>query len=424
MKLRLINLFVIVLMVTLVIFVFGTVAGAQGSLAGITIRILGSANTDCAALRDIAIKEFVEQSGATVKVDLFPYGDVYNKEVLSFVGQQYDLYWVDSAWIRKFIKSGYLEPLESYIEKYNVDLERFYPIAIENTTIDGHIYGVPTVAKPVSYGYRKDVFEAKGIEVPQTWAEVLDAAKKLNDPSNNQYGFVMRTQRGNPICWTWMPILRAFGGEILDQDTKPIFNSEQGIASVEFMKELYQYSVPGSLSTDDVRNALANGVGMQTTIMSNLWPGLDDPEKSKVVNLFEFADMPTGPSGMRFTMFGGAPYCIAASSSQEVKDATFQLLAFFLEDEIQEKLVLESAWFPSQPRLYEIPNIHRSKPIAGRALNYAKRGLVLPEAEECYIILGTALQDVLLNNKPIKQTMDEAAEQIRQLLDKAGYYKN
>jgi len=399
------------------------VVEAQGPLAGVTIRILASANPDCVAFRDIAAKAFADKTGANVKVDLFPYVDVYNKEVLSFVAQQHDLYWVDQPWLLKFQKSGYLEPLDSYIKKYKVDMGRFFPALVDIATIGGRVYAIPAVAKPVNYGYRKDIFEANGIGVPQTWDEVLNVAKKLHDPAKKQYGFVLRTERGNAIGWTWVPILRSFGGEIFDKDMKPIFNSREGIASVEFMKELYQYSVPGALSTDDVANALASGVGMQTTIMSTLWPGLDDPKSSKVVNLFEYADMPTGPSGKRSSMIGFAPYAIAAHSSQKVKDATFQLLNFFLQDDIQKRLMYESAWYPAIPYLFDLPNLHRSKRLAGHALTYGEKWPLIPEAEEWSMINSTALQDVLFNNKPAKEAMDDAAEKTRQLLEKAGYYK-
>lgn len=418
-----ISLLMIMLMLFGVVLAVQPVVEAQGPLDGITIRVITTANPDTVAFRDIAAKAFAEQTGATVKVDMFPYVDVYGKEVLSFIGNQYDLYWVDQPWLMKFQKSGYLEPLNSYIKKYDIDMGRFYSNLVDIVTIDGQIYAIPAVAKPVNYGYRKDIFEAKGLKVPQTWAEVLDVAKKLHDPSKEQYGFVLRTQRGNAICWTWMPILRAFGGEIFDKDMKPIFNSKEGIASVEFMKELYQYSVPGALSTDDVYNALASGVGMQTTIMATLWPGLDNPEASKVVNLFEYADMPKGPSGKRSTMSGFAPYAVAASSSPEVKDAVFQLLKFFLQDEIQNKLMYETAWYPAMPYLYELPNLHRSKQLAGSALNYGGAPPLIPETEEWFMITSTALQDVLLLNKPVKQAMDEAAEQTYQMLDEAGYYK-
>ena len=400
-----------------------TGAIAQKPLSGITIRVLASANPDTTAFRDVVAKEFAEQTGATVKFDMFPYGDMYNKEVLSFVGGQYDMYWVDQPWLRKFQKSGYLEPLDQYIKKYGADMGRFYPNLVKIATIEGHIYAIPATAKPVNFGYRKDVFDAKGIKVPKTWAELLENAKVLNDPAKKQYGFVMRTERGNPICWTWIPILRAFGGEIFDKDMRPIFNSKEAIASVEYMKALYQYSMPGALSTDDVVNALANGAGLQTTMIATVWPGLDDPKASKVVNLIEYADMPTGPSGKRSGMVGFAPYAISASSRPAVKDAAFQLLNFFMREDIQRKLMVNSAWYPAMPALYDLPNVHRSKKLAGKALTYSEAPPLIPEAEEWFIITGTALQDVLLNNKPAKEAMDEAVEKTRQMLQKVGYYK-
>jgi len=394
----------------------------QGSLKGVTIRVLASANPDCVAFRDIVCKTFAEQTGATLQVDLFPYADNYNKAVLSFAGKQHDIYWVDQPWLRKFQKSDYLEPLDTFVHQYNIDLKMFFPNLVQIATIDKHLYALPAVAKPVNYGYRKDVLEAGGLKVPTTWADLLQVARKLNDPNNNRYGFLLRSDRGNPICWSWMPILRAFGGEIFDDKMKPIFNSPAGLASVEFLKELSNSSMPGPMTIDDVSNALANGVGMQTTVPVTIWPALDNPKNSKVVDKIDYADMPVGPSGKRSTMIGFAPYVVAKASPPAVKDAAFRLFKYFVSDEVQRKLMYGAAWYPAIPKLYQLPGLHRSMAAAGRALGYGAPPPLIPEAEEWFDITGTALQDVLFNGKPVKASIDQAATQTYDLLKSRGYY--
>lgn len=49
----------------------------------------------------------------------------------------------------------------------------------------GKIYGVPQDSGPSALMYRKDIFDKHGIEVPKTWDEYIEAAKKLHaaDPS-------------------------------------------------------------------------------------------------------------------------------------------------------------------------------------------------------------------------------------------------
>jgi ABC-type glycerol-3-phosphate transport system substrate-binding protein len=397
---------------------------AEESLEGVTLRIIASANPDCVAFRDIVCKPFEKETGCKVQVDLYPYADVFSKEVLSFNGKLHDIYWLDTAWVPKYQKSGFLEQLDSYIRKYNVDMGRFFPTLVKNYTFGNNIYAIPAVSKAVLYGYRKDVFAEMGLTVPDTWDEVLKAAKKLTDPGRKRYGFVLRSERGNPICWSWIPILRSFGGEIFDKNMKPTFNSASSVASVEFLKELSKYSLPGDLSTDDVKNALANGIGMQTTIMTTVWPSLDDPKTSKVVGNFEYAHMPKGPSGERATMVGGAPYGIAKSSSTKIKEAAFRLLVFFLRDDIQKRLVQEvSTWYPAIPSMYESRGLHRSTLWNMRVQSYGGTAPLISEAEEWFQITGTALQEVLYRNKPAKQAMDEAVAKTYELLKEAGYYK-
>ena len=84
--------------------------------------------------------------------------------------------------------------------------------------------------------YRKDLLEAKGIAVPQTWDEYLAAAKALNNPPEI-YGAVIGAKPDEAL-WDFMFYLYSFGGEILDENFKPIINNEKGVAALTFYADL------------------------------------------------------------------------------------------------------------------------------------------------------------------------------------------
>jgi multiple sugar transport system substrate-binding protein len=148
--------------------------------------------------------------------------------------------------------------------------------------------------------YRKDHFQEYSLKLPETWADVLAAAKTIQEKETataaggKVYGYVMRAAQGNAAVADFMPIFWAFGGEMFDASGKPAVNSPEGIAALEFMIELGKYSPPGypSFNADEVAAHLLQG----TAAMSINWPAwissFDDASKSKVIGEMEFTTLP------------------------------------------------------------------------------------------------------------------------------------
>ena len=74
--------------------------------------------------------------------------------------------------------------------------------------------------------------------------ELLDYAKKLNDPANDVFGYVMPASQPR-IVYDWSGFLWTYGGDYLDADFKPVFNSEAGVRALEAYIELGKVAPPG-----------------------------------------------------------------------------------------------------------------------------------------------------------------------------------
>ena len=107
--------------------------------------------------------------------------------------------------IKKMIEKGQVSPIndlpggEEFL-KYYRDNDM---LANESTDFDGKTYVVPRGSTVRGLIYNKDMFRAAGIvdengepTPPKTYAEMIEYAKKLTDPSKNQYGYIM------PLKWT------------------------------------------------------------------------------------------------------------------------------------------------------------------------------------------------------------------------------
>jgi len=91
-----------------------------------------------------------------------------------------------------------LTPMQTFIDKDKFDLKDFEQNVLAYYSVDGKLYGMPyNTSNPMLY-YNKDAFKAAGLDPakpPRTYAEVLDAAKKLTkkgaDGKVAMYGYSM-----------------------------------------------------------------------------------------------------------------------------------------------------------------------------------------------------------------------------------------
>ena len=392
---------------------------------GVTIKYMAVAEPISEYIRNDIIPGFTEMTGITVEMDTTDYVKLHDKQVLELVAGNFDVYQVDQMWITKYTRNGWLEPLDSYIEMFDTPIENYYPNLLDIGNVDGKQYVYPLSAIPVDYYINIKMFEEESIEPPDTWDEVLAAAEKLtkdldNDGVIDQWGIAIRGERGNPITWTFLPILWSFGGDIFDENMVPIYNSPEAVAAVEFFKELNQYSPPGWHSAQEVAALMQQGETAQLTLMSVYNGSMDDPEQSTVVGDIEFLDMPKGPSGERASILG--LWTIGVGSASEKKEAAALFLDYLTQYDIGKKMAFSGTVSATMPKIYEEPDAPRFYPVLGSILNYAYAPPLIPEAEEWFLSIGTALQEALSGEKSAQQAMDDSVNEIKGILEEAGYY--
>ena len=122
---------------------------------------------------------------------------------------------------------------------------------------------------------------------------MLAAAKTIGE-REKMFGYVMRAAPGNAVVADFMPLLWAFGGDVLERPAKPECDSPAAIDALRFMLQLGKFSPPGyaGFNADEVSAHLLQS----TAVMSINWPAwigaMDDPAKSKVVGKIGFIPMP------------------------------------------------------------------------------------------------------------------------------------
>ncbi len=186
-----------------------TTAFAQDKpLAGVTLT-LASQNDQFGAVLAKMAPMFKEATGADLKVEIMDYGTLLTKTTADFIGDTkgYDLVTMDIVWAGAYAENGYSVDLTDWVARdaAELELDDIYPVALTSLgQYDGKYVAFPFAAYANVLAYRKDLFEAAGLALPATTEELVEAAKKLTDPSKNQYGFVANGQKGAAVAQDWM----------------------------------------------------------------------------------------------------------------------------------------------------------------------------------------------------------------------------
>ena len=135
--------------------------------------------------------------------------------------------------------------------------------AASNAQIDGKWWAIPFTSLTAAWFARKDLFDAKGIDVYSldTWDSRRDAALEVSDPSNNVWGWGFTVNQSGDANGLIEGVIQAYGGSFTDETgLKVTFNSPETIAGVAWLADIYtnpKYAdmlPPGVLSWTDVGN--------------------------------------------------------------------------------------------------------------------------------------------------------------------------
>jgi sorbitol/mannitol transport system substrate-binding protein len=223
-------------------------------------------------------------------------------------------------------------PLNDLIEKYwdEYNLGEIPENAWEGTTIDGKIYGVPIVANTLHLIYRKDVFDELGLKVPDTYDEVIEMCNTIGlDNPDWDMPFTINLSAG----WAWelefFQMLRAFGGDLLDENNMPIFNGEEGVKAVNKLVEIANACMGPdgySFSLNDQEVAMQQGTLPATNMWASRAANMTDPERTELGDVIAYAPAPRAvPGGPRAGSAWNDFYMIPAKTTND-PDLIFRII--------------------------------------------------------------------------------------------------
>jgi multiple sugar transport system substrate-binding protein len=226
----------------------------------------------------------------------------------------------------------------------------------------------------------------------------------------------------------------AEGGELFDENWEPTFNGPAGVKAATMFADLYQAgAMPPDMTNflwEDVANQWVNGIiGMYTEWFG--WYGFfQDPESSKVANRFDLARQPMGDGGIHSGWAGHHGFSITkASQEKEMAASLIKHLTSVEGNQAEGALGFlvsrQSVWDELIAEAADSDNPLDKKRLE-LALMEAQEDFKTPPLIAEWIpmsnVLYPILQQIILGDVEAQAGLDTAAEQVRDMMAKAGYY--
>ena len=382
--------------------------------------------------------EFTEMTGIKVNYHWQPWGNAQEKIMNEFVSDTgaFDVMIFLDAWGAGY--QNYLEPLNSYLERDGIDTNRWPPAFINGAKYgkDGNIYGMPVRGHGQLLFYRADVFDKLGLKVPTTFAELEAVGKKITEETD-MYGMAYYYGRGSQAqnLMLWVSYLWSNGGDLFDDNWKPIFNNAKGLeATKRYTGMLTDLKIvpPNAVnfSEGDGRKAVMQEEAAMTISWWWSYASMTDPKKAQpgVVKGLKFAPVPSWEGKGSGTYALSMPLGMAANS--EEKDASWEFIKWISNNyELQKKIALDPE-FPNN--VVSLKSVFHDTEVNAKWDNIQETVLaglensdVMPmimEWAEVSTVLETAI-NIIASGKDAKTELDKAAKEVEEILTREGYYQ-
>ncbi|PRH83967.1 sugar ABC transporter substrate-binding protein [Labrys okinawensis] len=276
----------------------------------------------------------------------------------------------------------------------------------KGVTRDGKIYGIPSFAFVDWMYYRRDWFEEAGISAPKTFAEFLEAAKKLTDASKNRYGFGLRGGAGGQKYI--IDVMEAFGAPLV-KDGHIGLDKAPAVEAIKFYAGLFtEHKVaPPSAPNDGYRQIVEAFSTGQTAMLWHHTGSIKDIEKAlKPGEQFATATMPAGPSAR----IARLAYAYNGLMKETNADAAWSWVSFWAEADAALAFLQATGYFPASAKLAQHAAI-TGNPIYAPAAEVLGYGQLPPSfpglAGWSEGVALPAFQRVLIGQATAEEAVDE-----------------
>lgn len=396
----------------LAIVVFAS-CGGGGTSERRTIRFwhFWTESGQLASLKQV-VAQFEEQNNCTVELTGLSWKDGKTKLQAAFnSGKPPDVVELGSDWVAQFSSAGVLENLAMD----SLATHRFVPYAMPSAMWVGKLYAYPwTLDTRVLYINTAMLAKAGWTKDITTMDDLLAAARAVQ--SSGSYGFAANGADVHRLYKKILPFMWSMGGDVLDSNGKPVFNTPQNVKAFTMYADLAR---TGIMETQRELDA-AFQQGKVALWQSGSW--LLTKLKNTTGLQYRAVQMPGGGAqpgvgtqpgvgAQPGLSFAGGEYLSVSTASKEKSIA--QAFVRFMTDgknSVQFCASFTEAGFPADKAYYTDPKITSDpqRAVFAKQLEHARMTPVHPEWLEIEALLEDAVVKVLLGDATPELALEAA----------------
>jgi multiple sugar transport system substrate-binding protein len=358
-------------------------------------------------------KEFDEKEpGIKVEYRLIQFDDVVSEAMRAYsTGQAPDIIAIDNPDHALFASRGAFLDLTDRIAKSDViKPANYFAGPLNSVTWDEKLFGVPKATNTIALYYNADMFKEKGLDPdkpPQTWAELIDAARKLTDPSKNVYGLAFSAKASEEGTFQFLPWAQMGGGSYEK------INADGAVKALEAWKTIMDEKLasPDSLTRGQWDSTGTFNSGNAAMAISGPWELNRMSDEAKFD--WRVALLPVPEAGAeRSSAMGDFNWAIFSNTKHP--DEAFKAIEYFASQD--DKMFAKYGQLPARSDI-TLPATGNEKKDAAlkvfqEQLKYAKARGPHPEWPKISKAIQDAIQAALTGQMTPKDALDQAAETI------------
>jgi sorbitol/mannitol transport system substrate-binding protein len=359
---------------------------------------------------------------------------------------QFDLVFIGLYETPIFAKRGWLLPMEGLSSDY--DLDDVFKSLRDGLSYEGKLYALPFYGESSFLMYRKDLFEQKGLKMPDqpTYDEVTKFAEALNDKAGGFYGIALRGQPGwGENMATVDTMANSFGARWFDMDWKPTLDTPEWKKALTTYLNLVQNYGPTGVTSNGFNENLtlfASGkaaMWIDATVAGGI---LENPKQSQVVGKVGYAPAPIGvtPNGSHWLW----SWAFAIPQKAKNPDGGKKFVQWATSKEYIQLVADDLGWASVPPgtrkSTYENPNYQKSAPFAQATLKAMETAdptkpgvhqvpytgitfVGIPEFQSLGTIVGQNVAGLVAGKSSLEQTLKSNQNQALRTMKEGGYIK-
>ncbi|WP_405658123.1 extracellular solute-binding protein [Streptomyces sp. NBC_01166] len=251
--------------------------------------------------------------------------------------------------LKQQIDAGLVEDLTSSVSSLN---DTLVPASVKAYQFDGQTYAVPFDIGAVGFWYNKALFAKAGISAPPaTWADYLDAVKKLKSAGITPIAFAGKEKWPGMYYWAYLAMrITGVDGMQKAADAKD-FTGDDFVKAGEHLKELvalqpFQKGFLGAAYSTPTGEAAAMGNGKAAMELMGQWAPVVQADAGKGIGkdlgFFPFPAVGGGKGAATDVFGGGGGYAVRKGAPKAAAD----FLKFFMTAESDRILVSKGSMMP------------------------------------------------------------------------------